>query len=448
MKIKGFVLLCYVFLVCFSTQFLLAQNNYIEKNGVPFRKGNLWGFADQETKQILVEPIYDSVSSPIFSRTPSLVYKNGKCGVFYLAKPTDSLEILIPIKQDEIFKTFQGYFITKKDSGYQLLFSNGKPIFEEYFTSFFQEMYLVLRRANGQPDILFERNQVVCDSVFTINKIPTREDFYTIKRNILPQLKFDPKPVIDEPNDGKIYATADPPETHDDIYNLVFNNPAGEVFVLTQKSKKFIQIESVSFPFYQSEIPKNISIFTEESKQKPFKEINWSQDETLNKKVVKTENKVKFKLTNQYFKIFRLIQNPKNYGYGLIQNVTSNHHLALILNPIYKEIKLHQFPYDQEVMIELVLENGKKQLYYKNEILTTEPIDDFTLYFDRIITENNGLKGIGFLDFKTRKYTFIAPKYASILNISDSNNIDFKKVILPNGVFYYISKTGIEFYEP
>jgi hypothetical protein len=92
------------------------------------------------------------------------------------------------------------------------------------------------------------------------------------------------------------------------------------------------------------------------------------------------------------------------------------------------------------------MENGTKQLFRNNEFMNLEPMDSFSYYFDCIVLEKNGLKGVGFLDFKTRNYTFFPPKYQEIL-VDSQRDFDYKKVILPNGVYYYISKNGFEFFE-
>jgi hypothetical protein len=446
LQIKGLRFLFFVLVLMVSTPLAFGQHNYLEKNSVPFRKGNLWGYADKDSKQILVQPVFDSVSFPTFSRLPILVYRNAKCGLFYAENAADSARLVIPIQQETIRKNFHGFYIAKNDKGFQVYKADGQLFFEDYFTNIFQDMYLVFKRGEGKADVLYERNKVLVDSVFSIQKIPNGLAFYDIKRSIMPLLAFEHKPRTDIPDDGKIYATADVPETHDDIYDLTFQNPQGEMYVLSKKNKKFIKIKTVVFPNTQQQISKSEDPFREESLQKEFKKITWLTDETQNKRVFKTKTKVKFKITNQYYKNLRLIQDPKRKHFGLIENVTSNQHLALVLAPKYKAIFAHQFTYDQEVMLELVLENNKKHLFYKNNIISPTPIDGFQIYFDRIIIENNGLVGIAFLDFKTRNYIFISPKFKAILN-SEQNNVDFKKVILPNGVYYYISKNGLEFYE-
>lgn len=438
-----------VFLWWFLLVFIAAsaQVNHLEKNGIPFRKGNLWGYADSETKQILVQPIYDSVSFPMFHRMPPLAFKNGKCGLLFQKNTKDTIQMVIPLAQENIYKTFSGHYIVKNDKGIRFHDGSGVPLYEDYFESFINNEQLVFRRNNGKPDVLWERNKVLVDSVFKINKIPTDRDGYEIKRNILPHLAFERKPRTDIPDDGKIYVTADVPETHDDILDFVFTNPKGEMYVLTKKSKKFIKIDPVAFPTYNSVFPNYKAIFQSSIDTSPMLNADWQTDDFLTDKVFKTESKVKFKTTNRYFKTVRLSQNKNNTRFGLIRKMNSNQHLGLMLPPIYKEINIYQFPYTRDDFIfELILENGTKQLFRNNEIMNLEPMDSFFYYFDCIVLKKNGLKGVGFLDFKTRSYTFFPPKYQEIL-VEDQRNFDYKKVILPNGVDYYISKSGFEFFE-
>lgn len=438
------ILLCYSLL---SFVPIVAQNVDLLKRAIPYRKGNLWGFANPETKQVLVPPVYDSVAYPMFANLPPLVYKNGTCGLFAFYKSKNSLEELIPLGQEHIYKTFRGDYIVKNERGIQFVSAKGIPLLEGNFESFVNNEQLVFHRGNNKPDVLWDQNAVLVDSVFKINKIPNDRDWYEIKRNIMPALAFEHKSKIDLPDDGKVYVTTSPPKTHDDIYDFVFSNPKGEMYVLTKKSKKFILIEAVDFPKYTSDFPKHKAIFQLPICTTPLNRKDWQTDDTQNDKVFKSNNKVKFKTTNQFFKNIRLCQNKDNTRFGLIQNVFFNQHLAVILPPIYKQIKIHQYPYTQEdFVLELELENGTKQLFRNNEIMDIEPIDSFLFYFDCIITAKNGLKGIGFLDFETRTYTFLSPKYKEIL-VDNQRDVDFKKVILPNDVYYYVSKKGFEFYE-
>ncbi len=426
---------------------MTAQVNHLEINGIPFRKGNLWGYADAETKQILVKPIYDSVSFPLFHRMPPLVFKDGKCGLFFQKNQNDSVQMIIPLEQESIYKTFSGYYIVKNEKGIRFHDGSGMPLYEDYFESFINNEQLVFRRSNGKPDVLWDRNKVLVDSVFKINKFPNDREQYQIKSKIMTALAFVPKPRIDVPNDGKVYLTADLPETHDDIHNFVFTNPKGEMYVLTKKSKKFIKIDPVAFPTYNSVFPNYKAIFQSSIDTSPMLKADWQTDDFLTDKVFKTESKVKFKTTNRYFKTVRLSQNKNNTRFGLIRKMNSNQHLGLMLPPIYKEINIYQFPYTRDDFIfELTLENGSKQLFRSNEIANLEPMDSFLYYFDCIVMEKKGLKGVGFLDFKTRNYTFFPPKYQEIL-VDSQRDFDYKKVILPNGVYYYISKNGFEFFE-
>lgn len=425
----------------------MAQNSDLLKSAIPYRKGNLWGFADHETKKILVPPIYDSVSYPMFAGMPPLVHKNGKCGLFAFYKNKDSLEVLIPMGQEKILKTFDENYIVKNELGIQFLSPYGVPLLEGYFESFAYNEQIVFHRSGNKPDVLWQRNKALVDSVFKINKIPSDREWYEIKRKIMPLLAFERKPRTNIPDDGKIYATASPPETHDDILNFVFTNPKGEMYVLTKKSKKFIKIEPVDFPKYTSDFRSYKAIFQSPVDTAPMLKADWQTDDFHNDKVFKTESKVKFKTTNRFYKNIRLSQNKNATRFGLIRKMDSNQHLGLILPPIYKEIKIFQPPYTRDdLFFELTLENGKKQLFRDNQIIDIEPMDSFLYYFDCIVTEKNGLKGLGFLDFKTRNYTFFPPKYKEIL-VEDQRNFDIKKVILPNGVEYYISKKGFEFYE-
>jgi hypothetical protein len=431
----------------FALEFIFAQNIDLLKSAIPYRKGNLWGFANPETKQILVPPVYDSVAFPLFSGLPPLVFKNGKCGLFAFYKNKDSLETLIPMGQERILKTLDEQYIVKNELGIQFLSSDGIPLLDDYFESFVYNEQLLFHRSGNHPDVLWERKKALVDSVFKINKIPTSREKYEIKRGIMPLLAFERKPRTDIPDDGKIYVTADVPETHDDILDFVFTNPKGEIYVLTKKTKKFILIEPVDFPKYSSVFPNYKAIFQSSINTSPMLKSDWQTDDFLTDKVFKTESKVKFKATNRYFKTVRLSQNKNNTRFGLIRKMNSNQHLGLMLPPIYKEINIYQFPYTRDDFIfELILENGTKQLFRNNEIMNLEPMDSFLYYFDCIVMEKNGLKGVGFLDFKTRNYTFFPPKYQEIL-VEDQRNFDYKKVILPNGVDYYISKSGFEFFE-
>jgi hypothetical protein len=94
-----------------------AQNIDLLKSAIPYRKGNLWGYANPENKQILVPPVYDSVAYPLASGLPPLVYKNGACGLFAFYKNKDSLEVLIPMGQEKILKTFNENYIVKINIG-------------------------------------------------------------------------------------------------------------------------------------------------------------------------------------------------------------------------------------------------------------------------------------------------------------------------------------------
>ncbi len=426
---------------------MTAQINHLEKNGIPFRKGNLWGYADAETKQVLVPPIYDSVSFPLFHRMPPLVFKDGKCGLFFQKNQNDSVQMMIPLAHERIYKTFSGYYIVKNEKGIRFLDGSGVPLYEDYFESFINSEQLVFRRSNGKPDVLWDRNKVLVDSVFKINKIPADREQYEIKRNIMPLLAFVPKPRIDVPNDGKVYLTADLPETHDDILNFVFTNPKGEMYVLTKKSKKFIKIDPVVFPTYNSVFPNYKAIFQLQVDTRTLLPTPWNTDDTQADKVFKTNDQVKFKTSNLFFKNLRMSQNKQSTRFGLIKNVRSNQHLALILPPMYKKIEIYQFPYSKEdYLLEMEMENGSKQLFRNNEIMNLEPMDSFLYYFDCIFMEKKGLKGVGFLDFKTRNYMFFPPKYQEIF-VDSQRDFDYKKVILPNGVYYYISKNGFEFFE-
>lgn len=424
-----------------------AQNIDLLKSAIPYRKGNLWGFADHETKKILVPPVYDSVSYPMFAGLPPLVYKNGTCGLFAFYKNKDSLEVLIPMGQEKIFKTFDENYIVKNESGIQFLSRDGIPLIEGTFDSYAYNEQIIFHRSGNKPDVLWERNKVLVDSVFKINKIPDDRGSYEIKRKIMSLLAFERKPRKDIPDDGKVYVTADVPETHDDILDFVFTNPKGEMYVLTKKLKKFIKIEPVDFPKYTSEFRSYKAIFQSPIATTPMLKADWQTDDFQNGKVFKTESKVKFTTTNRLYKNVRLSQNKNNTRFGLIRKMNSNQHLGLILPPVYKEIKILQQPYTRDdIIYELALESGKKQLFRDNKIIDIEPMDSFLYYFDCIVTENNGLKGVGFLDFKTRNYYFFPPKYKEIL-VEDQRNFNIKKVILPNGVAYYISKNGFEFYE-
>lgn len=64
------------FLFCFIVQatFLHARLPDL----IPYRKGNLWGYADS-TRKMVIEPVYDNVEFFVFGR--AVVKKNGKYGV-------------------------------------------------------------------------------------------------------------------------------------------------------------------------------------------------------------------------------------------------------------------------------------------------------------------------------------------------------------------------------
>ncbi|MGX7666606.1 WG repeat-containing protein [Flavobacterium pedocola] len=76
---------------------LTAFSCFSQTYNVPYRKGNLWGFADKNGK-IIIEPKYDSVN-PNMENFRWFVYKNGKTGIIN----TEGIERLA-VEYDSIFR--------------------------------------------------------------------------------------------------------------------------------------------------------------------------------------------------------------------------------------------------------------------------------------------------------------------------------------------------------
>lgn len=80
------------FFILLSVSFSFSQSY-----NVPFRKGNLWGYADKFGK-IIIEPKYDSVSAD-YDNFRWYVFKNGKTGIINI----EGIE-RIPVEYDSIHK--------------------------------------------------------------------------------------------------------------------------------------------------------------------------------------------------------------------------------------------------------------------------------------------------------------------------------------------------------
>ena len=183
--------LLYIF--CFINLSSLAQENYLTANGVPFRKGDQWGYADKTSGEILVEPAYDSVN--ILRRLP-LVYSGGKCGLVHYDASKGVSEMVIPTKYELIYQIRIGRdYVLQNEGQYTILDQYYQEKFDQKFDQVHLSMtpfFYVLEHYGKAKDIFYTteysgivgnlvRDTIIIDT-FNIQTVLSESEFREISR--------------------------------------------------------------------------------------------------------------------------------------------------------------------------------------------------------------------------------------------------------------------------
>ena len=140
--------------------------------------------------------------------------------------------------------------------------------------------------------------------------------------------------------------------------------------------------------------------------------------------------------------------NPKTGLFGLANKDFAYLKTNIILDPVYKEIRVFPGTGNKGFVYVLTKENGKKTFFYNKTIYDIE-VDEILVSRNELLLKENGLYGMAGLDNQTGDYKIIYPKFKQIYYYSDYPKSEIKKAVLPDGTYYYISsKKGIEFYQP
>jgi hypothetical protein len=447
---------------------LSAQTYYnLTDKVIPYRKGNLWGYADRKSKEILVKPIYDSVNHDFLKKLRWIpkVSKNGKWGLFAYNADKKNYELVVPIEYDSI--TNLG-FVNKntalwKNGSFRFLNNKFKNAFDkkDYFIDYFiEEKYdftVILKRQN-KNDVWYRQivggrpKAIVLDSIFEINKIVNEKQYFNLKKEtsaLFYKIINQKKEIIKSEKDNNVtYVTTEQPE-HPKMYPLLFTNPnSHQQYVFYEygygknKLERFIKVPTTEILEIEDKVVHRIS---SKKNQKLSTNTKFSIDSTNDSKKFKTKKKNKYILTGKYYSEIRLIQSSKAKKFGIAKKDEAFLPDNVLVEPIYKNVLLYKLSKYRETFF-LVLEksNGKKSIFYLNKIQDFE-FEELQVFQSELRYSNNGLKGVA---FRNRELTFLPPKFSEIPEpIYKYGSTDFLKVFIPNNVYYYLSTDGLEFYE-
>jgi hypothetical protein len=289
---------------------LFGQYN-LKKTGIPYREGNKWGYVDYITKDILVAPVYDSVSYLVgYSNEIPIVYNNNKIGLIddtghLIITPDNDFDYIskFPDYGDKNLAWLAGYYRGKK----KLYNLDGSKLL----------------------DSLYENILSINDSLVLIGN-NFLFGIYDIKNKI---------EYIKPLYEGF--------EINSTCTNEKYNRFCLENIIFMDKSKQTFKIDSfiklISFSI--SEDCLNQDYFYGGIPMRMFSNFNLKQldyiidGKPMPKKTYTTTKGNKYELTNKHFKQYQLIKDKTSNQFGLIENTDPNTQLVR-LEPIYSNINL------------------------------------------------------------------------------------------------------------
>lgn len=461
LKIMNKLIVAVFFLVSIN---LSAQKyNNITNYAIPYRKGDLWGYADRRTKEILVEPIYDSVSHDFLKtyRWVPKVSKNGKWGLFAYNTDNKNYELVAPIKYDSIVGIGSATALWE-NGHFMFLDENFKNVFDDqdYFIDYFLEYdhdFTVILKRKYNNDVWCRQvvngrhTTVFLDSILKIDKIVNEVQYSKLEKETYPlfvQIKNKNKEIIKSLEDnidtvGYFIAQPDPPK----MYPLLFTNPnSGQQYVFYEyrygknKLEQFIKVSTTKI---MKKEDRTVHYSSSKKNKKSLKKTEFKIDNILNNKKYKTNNKNKYTLTDKYYDNIRLIQSPKTKQFGIIRNDGAFSPNNVLIEPEYANVLIYQLKYSKKKYLVLEKSNGKKNIFYNGKIQDLE-FDEINIFPLELRYSNDGLKGIAFS--REQKLIILPAKFSEIPepNFHDKG---YLRVCIPDNVYYYLSTGGTEFYE-
>lgn len=399
-----------------------SQSDDLLKYGIPYRKGDKWGYMDYRTKEMMIKPIYDSISH-FHSRNFICFFKKNKVGVLFCGKinEKDSLKgEVIPANFDRIYKSDNWYTVVngKMHGCFDLEGKLLLPTNYHYITSIepikHQKPRLIVatgftKFSSGIFDS--KTKKFITDTIYDIDNT----DSYTIKE-------------LEKSLNKK-------------IYNIILKNKENEIYILDEDfnliKRQDIFIEPPLYEGVFSVTDPNPDIY----KQKLYTLLTDKTIYTSSKKKYKSFSKVKYYKTNKVIGNYGVIKSKK--GYGLI-SISNPDYKNPDLEPVYSNISY--INHNKKEVFIISNENEKKGVFVSKEFIIQPEYDD-VLQAQKFIELNND-KGKDFIFFNQEQIKCLDLKAK---NINRSGRISFNMsiyiVTTNQNLYYYIDETGFKYYE-
>ncbi|MFN8284772.1 MAG: WG repeat-containing protein [Chitinophagales bacterium] len=403
----------------------------LKRTGIPYRKGNKWGYAHYNTKAVLVAPEYDSVSYLVgFLNDIPKVYKDHKMGLVddtgrVIIPPTASYNYIDMFlnEDNKNLAWIAGYYGGSK----QLYNLNGTRLLD----TLYQEIFLV-----NDTLVLFANNYLY--------------GIYDIKNK-----KERIKPVY------SLY------EINSDCTKKEYRRFSLERIIFKDNANKTYRIDSclklIPFSINQDCLNQDYIYGRESEMFGPglyfdMQEYNNEGKQTSNKTYTTTQGN-KYVLTDKYYKQYQLIKNNKSNRFGLIENTDQNIQVVR-LEPVYSDVSL--FTYKKMNVFAMIKKDGKTGVYDLSALKEiAQPMydsiqfdynkNDFYNKEEMIIYKNGKLGRIEFKKesrFSSIETKIIQPEYDMMIHkdqyLIKSKNFYFVK---KNNVYYYIANDGTVYYD-
>ncbi len=403
----------------------------LKRTGIPYRKGNKWGYVHYNSKDILVAPKYDSVSYLVgFLNDVPTVYKDHKIGLVddtgrVIIPPTTAFNYITMFlnRDDKNLAWIAGYYEGSK----QLYNLNGTKLLD----TLYQEISLVndslvLLGNNYLYGIYDIKNKIVrikpLYSFYEINSDCTKEEYR----------RFSLERIVFKDNDNKTYKIDSSLKL---IPFSINNNCLNQDYVFGGEA-------GMKMPNFYFDL----------------QDYN-TDDKQLQNTTYTTAKGNKYVLTNKHYEQYQLIKNNKSNQFGLIENTDQNTQVVR-LEPIYSDINL--LTYKRVNVLGIIKIDGKAGIY---DLFSLKEIvkpmydsirfdyneNDFYNNQEAIIYKNGKVGRIEFT--KESRYSIIETKIIEpiydMMIRKDQYLIKSKNFYLvkKNNVYYYIANDGTIYYD-
>lgn len=435
-----------LFLLLLSSTFIFSQNsNQLQKDGIPYRVGDKWGYMNHETKEIMISPQYDSITHPPYHSYDNIkFYVDNKKGLLYYGTTEEGAFFqgeLISAHYKSIDSYINGYRVESFDSKYGYINHNGTIILDPIYR-WFKIYYKKDGKGNKLNDFYFI---VYGEGEFSDGVLDATGKNYLVEPvyNISNIFGYD----ISEELDDKIGTK---------YYHFLLIDKNGKNYIL-DKNFNLISIKTAKeLVLPMAEHPNALDYSKYSNVTTLHKKITSSSSQcdeyVKTNKTYKTKDKIKYRLTNNCYNDYRIItsldqnnglmevnstdfKNPILAPYYDISYVKYNNQIIFIIKDMRAGL-----PTSNLIGFYIPKSDDKEPLFIEPQYSSYRTTQDFIeLTNDK--QENDYL-------FISKNYQFldINAKDIKILNKYKNNSFRLYKTTITSDLYYYIGSDGFPYY--